>query len=318
MRDERIEAWLDSHGATYTYVEDLALQAIDVKESRANQARLTEVIDDDTVLVYAEAVNQGEQMPPIVVFRKPRHKTFTIIDGNHRHQAHLLADKDHVSAYVLENPTDAQVSALTYEANTKHGKPTTLAERIIQGQWLVAEGASVAEASRMLKVPAAKLQHELGKAKSMERLAKVAPEHRQSVDSSTVKRLHNLRSDTVFKAAVGLAAQAPMDQTDISEMVTHVNKASTEADQLNIVAQYRKHYEGVIAQTAGGRIALPTDIAALQRLVIRVRRLSITSLRKTLKANGMSDVTRDTLAKQVDQAIKHLSTAKVALAKEGK
>lgn len=78
-------------------------------------------IDEDHVRVLVEVV---DRLPPVIV----ELGTMRIIDGVHRVAAFRQAGRSHVPA-VLFAGEETEALALAIEANVKHGKPLTRAER---------------------------------------------------------------------------------------------------------------------------------------------------------------------------------------------
>jgi disulfide oxidoreductase YuzD len=122
------EQWLDSIGVKYQKL-NLRLASIDVEKSLRNQARVGEPVNKDVVAVYAEAYRKGDVFPPIIVF-DDGHKLVTVADGNHRTQAALSVGLEQHPAYLVEQPTPAQQARMLYEANLRHGLPSSLPDRL--------------------------------------------------------------------------------------------------------------------------------------------------------------------------------------------
>lgn len=308
MKSEQVELWLKGHGVTkFDYEENIALGAIDEEASLRNQARVFEALDDEQIVLYAQAMTEGDEFPPIVVIKRPRTPKYIIIDGNHRMQAAKLADKKGLSAYVVKDASPAQVMVLTYDANTKHGKPTSLKERIVQAAWLVQnQGAKPSEAAKALSVPPQRLYSHI---KSAETTTRARALGLKLPDTYINKRLGNLGPDAVFKAAAELVTQAKLDHKAINNLVTAANRYRNEKDQLAAVARFAKEYEGVVKATAGGTISLPRDIQRLQRAVSSIRSVPVAAVRRALHTNNgeLSDEAKKAVATQVSGALKHLN-----------
>lgn len=82
--------------------------------------------DAVTVLEYAEALQAGEDFPPVTVFRDGQ--KYYLADGWHRLKAHEVAKRDKIRVQILPgSPRDALFFAVG--ANSKHGKQRTLADK---------------------------------------------------------------------------------------------------------------------------------------------------------------------------------------------
>ena len=315
MKNAQVEDWLRSHGVTdFEYEEALALSSVDADESLRNQARVFAPLDEEQAIIYAEAMAKGDEFPPIVAYRRPRSKKVVIIDGNHRFKAAELADKGTLSAYVLKNPSREQTAVMTFDANTKHGKPTSLKERIIQAAWLVqTQNAKPSEAARALSIPAQPLYQHL-KAQDTEARMK-ALGIKPPGSTHQLKRLGHIRSDVVLAKAAELVQQSRMGYDASSELVTSINRYRSEADQLAAVERFAKEYEGVIRATAGGKLGLPRDFRKLQAALTRLTAVPVSGLKRTLRSgNGEVPASaKDAVARQVERGIRHLNLVKTAL-----
>lgn len=310
MRSEQVEAWLKSHGVTnITYEEHVPLGAIDEAASLRNQARVFEALDEEQVVLYGQAMAEGAEFPPIVLMKRPRVATYIIIDGNHRTQASKLADRPTISAYIAKDLTPAQVMTMTYDANTKHGKPTSLKERVVQAAWLVQnQGARPSEAARALSIPQQRLHTHLKAEDTFTRLRSLGFSAAQ-IRAGDRKRLGNLKSDIVLKAAMDIALQAKLDLSTVNNLVTATNRYRSEKDQLAAIDRFAKEYDSVVKATAGGAISLPRDLQRLQQAIGRVRSVPVAAVRRALRTNNgaLDDDAKKAVAGQVTGALKHLN-----------
>lgn len=279
-RDPRIEKWLDDHHATYTLVL-LDLSSIDRETSRHNQARF-KALDETVVIQYAESTERGDTFPPIVVYQAG--DRYLVIDGNHRTAAFDLNDLPATLAYVVEDPSPAQVTTLTFEANTRHGLPTSQDERVQQAIYLIEMGSiNQNQAAAMLSVPLGVLKHAYERYKADQRLSGLGLKRIERIPQTTRVRLGNLRSDVVLREVFQLTIDGDLRTEDVSALVKEINALRSEKEQLAVVTREREARSGAIKATAGGRLAIPQQVTTLLRVTSTLNRANPKGLTEALK-----------------------------------
>lgn len=275
------EEWIASHGSSFE-LRTIRIAGINRSRSLTNQARF-KALDEDTVLTYSAAMERGDRFPPIVVYREPN-GSFVVIDGNHRVAAAELVLGTDIDAYVVDNVSDLQVQTMTFEANAKHGLPSSMEERIQHGLYLVDLGVSHRDAATMVNVPLTTLQREVEKHRADGRFSASNIERWNSIAVGGRQRMNAIRNDVVFQAAAKLVIEAGLSTTEINTMVTSINKASTEGDQLAVVDTYRQRHAATISLTAGGRVPTPVSMMRLSRTLAYAEGIEIKELERIKSA----------------------------------
>jgi DNA-binding Lrp family transcriptional regulator len=294
MRDPHVEQLLHEHGvAEYSYDEAIGLRSIDLEASARNQARF-QSIHEDQVILYAEALESGEELPPIVVYRNGSGKHI-VIDGNHRIQAHLVADRKNIMGYVVKHITPAQVLTLTFEANARHGLPTSMAERLAQAMILVEGGASAREAARMLKMPEERITNELKTARTVKRLEVMGFRKANAWPATIRKRLGNIHSDVVLARAAALVDEFNVGADQVSRLVTAVNNERSEVAQLQVLDAEREKQQATVASTAGQRIPLPRNFKGVTHALATLATMNV----RTLSVDRLSREHKKRIGKQI-------------------
>lgn len=290
--------WLESHGAEFRE-QRVNLSQVDKDRSLKNQARVSAPLNEDVVLLYAVAMEGGEEFPPIITYKNGTDKHI-VVDGNHRLAAAEVISKASLQALVITNATPAMIQALTYEANTKHGLPTTINERVQQALHLEASGMTRADAAKLMGVPVNRLADAALLARTDVRIFKI----RHAVGDIPIairKRLDNIRNDNVLKAALELITTSKLSSTEVNDLVSKINRSSTEADQMLEIQRETGRQATKIAATAGGKINLPIAITELNRAMAAVDRLDPEAISKAWP--------------QIGEALKMVYMAKVLDAK---
>ncbi len=275
---EATESWLKSHGATYTF-GTINLEQVDKVASHRNQARVSGPINDETVVLYAAAIEQGDQFPPLVVNQKKDGK-FVVIDGNHRVAAYELNDVQTSEAYIVSDINETQRLLLTFEANTKHGLATGLQERLRQAVNLVEMGATMVEASKNLGLPFSRVQNAVAQFRTDKRLTQLGVPRWDRIPTTTRRRLASITSNTVLAETARLAVESQMSGAELENLVVRINtKKASESEQLAMIEQEREIRKDDIKTSAGGRVGWSRPALGLNSILSRTVRLDIDALK---------------------------------------
>src|SRR6476646_1032437 len=171
-RSEAVESWLREYGVKYTLMS-VPLNLIDKAASLSNQARLSAAVNETVVDTYKDAVERGDKFPAGVIYE--RNGKLVIIDGNHRFLAHEAVGVENAPFYLLDPATRSDlVIKLTFEANTRHGMPNSLEDRIAHAVFLVENAAMTQrDAAAAVNVPYARLQQAWQRQQAERRAAKL-------------------------------------------------------------------------------------------------------------------------------------------------
>lgn len=255
-RRSDIEAWLDKHGVTWEYAGEVELSKTDFDKSLRNQARVYTTLDPEVVTTYAEAINRGDQFPAIVAHRSSKTAKLVNVDGNHRWAAFKEAGRTTAPTYLITKARPQTVVMMTFEANTKHGMPTSHAERLHQAVWLMHNGATYAQASAAVNVKEGEVKRAWARQQADSRADEVGILRTtwDAISQSSKNRLLNVLTDEGFRAAVDLTFRANLGAEDVFDLVAELNKVKSSARQEAIVKQWAAAHSEQI-QEAGAGIA---------------------------------------------------------------
>lgn len=247
--DAKIEEYLDGKGIQWTFRPGLPVEDFDADKSLRNQARFVPV-DDHRVDGYVEAMRRGDKFPPVVAHGT---KLLVMADGNHRLQAAIKARKT-LDVYDITGTDATLIVQVSYEANTKHGWPTSEAERIQQALWLMDHGATMPVAAAALAVPQNALKRASAKRTTDQRFreAGIAPLIIEKLPETTKWRLAQVSTEEGLVALVELAAAASLSMDTVFTMVTEINEHRSAAKQVAYVAAQREVHIDEIAASGGG------------------------------------------------------------------
>lgn len=305
-----VRRWLDERGMEYEYVDAFPVGEIDMERSLKNQARLVHPIDEAIVEQYAADMADGDEFPPIVLWPGSPRNGHVLVSGIHRTLAALTASRETLPAFVLKTDNKTQVSVLTYEANTTHGKATTLAERSQQALFLVDSGLSTPDAARLLHIDKKTLSRLAQIRRGRERLAAQGFKRLDRWADFTVQRLESLRADEVLKAAGQLVQDAGLNTEQVNELIVQANKLRSDADQLKLIEEERKRLAPMISAKMGGKIRLAKSVSRVASVTGATAKLAI-PLKKDL--TPVPDAYKRDLIARVEQAQARLREISKAL-----
>lgn len=280
-----VKDFLDEFGFEYEYVPALDLTKVNREASKLNQARIAKPINEEQGLMYAVAMEEGAKFPPIVVTEQ-RTKSgtgFLVMDGNHRVFAADNVPLATLPAYVVKNPSPAQVTAFTYAANTRHGLPTSLQDRLRQATHLVAEGKTTqASAAKQLGIPLNQLRNYMAGWEALNRFTELGNRKFDGVPDSARRKLNQIRSNRILRSAAELYIDSKMTAEDLSDFVRRILAQREEPDQRALIEAEREKRKAVIKATAGGRVSIPEVLRTLSRTTTTVLNFDETKLMASL------------------------------------
>lgn len=249
--DAKIEDYLISKGVTWAFRPGIAPAGFDAEKSLRNQARFVPV-DENRVDSYAEAMRRGDKFPPVIAHGS---RLLVMADGNHRLQAALKSHKP-LDVYDITGADSTLIVQIGYESNTKHGWPTSEAERIQQALWLIDNGASARNAAAALVVPhAAVIKASATRTTDQRfRAAGIPALSIEKLNERLKVRLAQVVTDEGFVALVDLAVRASLGHHEVMRLVTEINEFSSAARQVAYVQQQADMLQDAIAAAGGGVI----------------------------------------------------------------
>jgi ParB-like chromosome segregation protein Spo0J len=308
---------LKEKGFTWELRTRVPLSAFDRSLSLNNQARVGTPIDSSTVSRYTQALGNGDVFPAIVAAETSASAKLLICDGNHRYTAHEDAGLKSIDAYVIIGASGAAVTMLTFEANTKHGLPTSEADRIIQGQHLVDNGVSIDEAAKRLGLAKTKLTRavntDIADSRAAEAGAELSRWHK--LPQSTKLALGRVTTDEGFVALAKLASDANLGPDQVLSAVTDLNRIRSSAKQVAEVGDMRKRFnhqlQGVRPSSAPGR-TVHTPTTMVWAMLSQVKALPDPAV---IAQRPMTPAQRADLVKNLDSALTHIQALRDALKK---
>jgi len=300
---------MDGHEARYK-LQMIRVDEVDKERSLANQARPgLQPIDDDVILRYAADMERGDDFPPVTAYKVG--ERWVLVSGNHRIEAAGIVDFEEFPAYILDDPTEIQITALTYAGNRKHGLPTSNQTRMQQAAHLVAMGMTQDNAAREVGLPKHKVADAMRLARIDQRLAKLKVAGWQKIPTSYRRVLSTIRSDVTMRKVVDLIKRGGVDTQDLHAIVPSINKLNSEKAQTDYLKTYEASVHAKIAATAGGRAQLPRSAKQLQTALRSITRLDAGEL--TTNGTEIPKEMRDDLRMLVLEAAEKLPSFARAL-----
>lgn len=246
-----IEKMLLDLGVTeFEFRQQVPLEEFDREKSLSNQARFKHV-DPEVAARYTEAMKRGDVFPPVIAWRRGR--KLIMSDGNHRLVSATAAEAPALDAYEVRAPGKT-LAVLTMLANTKHGLPTNLDERVSHAIYLMDSDVSMAQAAERLNIPVKEIQKRWNKVSADRRANDVGilMTDWDKLNQGVRLRLANISTDEGFEAATKLALAAGITSEEVHSLVTQLNETRSGTRQKKIVSDLEAAYAERIQANAGG------------------------------------------------------------------
>ena len=280
-QNAEVEAHLDEHGVEWEYHAKFKVSEIDIAASHTNQARVSKPVDEDQVLVYALAMEKGDEFPPVVVHRKSKGGKAIVINGNHRVAAAKMLDKKVIEAYEVTEATEMQILLLTFTANDKQGLALTMHDRVRHAIALVAYGASQKEAADQMGIKVTVLSKELKKAEAYNRLVALGVKRLEKLPGTSVARLGAITQNPVLKSAAEAVIKTGMSVIDVDAMVVEIRKERSEEDQMMIIKERIQDWDDEQKAVGGPKspVKVPPIVSNIKRVTNTVEKFDKADLK---------------------------------------
>jgi hypothetical protein len=190
--------------------------------------------------------------PAIVVYEHAPDR-YTIITGNHRHEAAMMAKIPTLDAYVVRTQDRGLIEIMTRTANGLEGWGDSRADAIQNALYLKDKfGLTLKSLAPMCGVPerALRAAHQLKVAK--DRLGELQVDTAGLTDT-TRSRLGNIRGDRALKGAATLVREAQLTGALLEELVIGLNRERTEDAQMELLQVWDARPEVIAGRGRGER-----------------------------------------------------------------
>lgn len=308
-RDE-IEELLESKTVKWVFNPSVAITEFDLDKSLRNQARITQPLSESQVETYVDAMKRGDDFPAVIAYMQ--NGKLIAVDGNHRLQAAKILGRA-VPVYVLDPKTNPQtIVHLTFEANTKHGLPNSIDERVRHGIYMLANGAQSQEmVAHRINVPLATLKRAWVKKQADDRADEVGLVRREwdALNPSSRMRLKAVHTDEGFTALAELAMKAQFDTVEVDAAVTQINRVKSSLGQRKIVDELTALHRKRIQQSGSGvKTKKPRNQSARGALAISFGQVRFAMDRQETLLDLVAPAEQDDFIKELEGAAENLLT----------
>lgn len=271
---------------------------IDRDESRRNNARMADPMNDDLAGEYGIAMERGDQFPRIILLHREG-KKYLIISGNHRTGGADAIGIKVVEAYVIYTTDAAIIDLLPRILNRGHGARQSKEEAIEHAIYAVNRyGYEPKDAATAFGLQAHAITEEIRIRKVRDTLTAKGI-NTTRIPKTHIRKLGSLASnENVLVSATRLASSGAMSTDGISTFVEEIRDKKTEASQMAVIADYEN------------RLAVP-PAPVKQRREIRTKFLTaLTSLEKLLDQKTMLEqvqITDDSEKQRIVDRLQNLS-----------
>lgn len=253
MKDPRIEQVLDATpNLTWEYVESIPVAKINRRKSHANQARISDPLNTEKVREYKNSMLAGDKFPAAVLFVDG--DEYVTSDGNHRNEAIFELGNETQDAYIVVCDDPTVRTALTFEWNAINGWTSSDEDRDRQLVFLAQQGMTLREAAQRLHISAKRAEDVMAEDAGHTRASSLgakSPWAKINSRASRVRLHREIRLDSVFAAAVHLAARFQLTFREVKDLVEKL-PSSSETDQVALItAETRRRVRD--AEVAAGK-----------------------------------------------------------------
>ena len=254
--DQRYEAWFRANGINYRYLPDVQLSRIDKQAGLRNQARLTEVLDDDLVLRYSLAMEAGAQFPPLTV-----HDTgvrFVPIDGNHTLAACDLAGRTSHDVYIVDEADSYTIAWMTRLMNSAvGGKTPSPEENLRQAVQLVMQfNKSAVEIATRAHLKPRLVEQAVRRQRAADRIESLGLSTKK-MPASVIDDTPAIKQDRPLVEALKLRESVRLPHGLWQELVRNINaKSNSEQAMVQAVADFAQdpRVKQSRVESASGRV----------------------------------------------------------------
>jgi ParB-like chromosome segregation protein Spo0J len=304
-----VEAWLQARNVAYAPAAWIPMNLIDVKRSRANQARRDPIVTE-SVDRFAVAMRAGHHFPPIVVY--PDGGKLVIIDGNNRQAAASRAGLEQIWGIVVSEETPSElIQLLTVEANARHGVTPELAWRVQQAFSLVGMGWTDQDAADAAGLSVAQLRAARSVQEADYRARNLRITGFQQMPASSKQALGAVKDDAVFTQLSRIAIDSAMTTEEIREVTRALKNLNSEQARLEHLAAVRKERtaQRAVKRAPGKHSRLTSPRIALSAGIGKIIAIDATALAKQV----VTGKDRDLLVARLSEAKKKIAMLEIAM-----
>jgi hypothetical protein len=159
---------------------------------------------------------------------------------------------------------------MTFEANVKHGVPTTHEERLHQAVWLINNGTAQEDAAAAVNIKMSDIKKHWARLKADQRADEVGilRPHWDGIAQSSKGRLASIITDEGFMAASNLVYRANLAPDEVFDLVQQLNAVKSSARQVALVKNFESIYgdriqEAEAGMATGNRRAARRSVSAI-------------------------------------------------------
>lgn len=238
-RNTQAEKLLDRLNVKYEYRE-INLVDLKIEESKKNNARFGQTIDEDTVESYAVAMGNNAEFPAIVCT-----SSGFVLDGNHRVDAAGLNDATTIMAYVVLNADKQTQDYIIRTCNVAHGLPITKEHRLVHAaQLVIADGVTISAAAKAMNLKYDAVRDAVDVMRMRQQLETLGVPS-ATLHKTTMLRLHQFKEQPdVLKELGGLAVSEKLTIAELDVLIVQIMEHRSQQARLNKITTWRSSIVG--------------------------------------------------------------------------
>lgn len=239
--DPQAESQLSTAGLSWNRM-DVPFASVAVKESLKNNGRLDHVLDPETTLEYAVAMQGGAKFPA-PIFRRNGNGLYRVLSGNHRTGGvEILIDNGDLTvdeaifanAYVVATDDPAMIELVCRSANRWQGRRQSKAEALEHAKWMMVHyNMSIEELAKNFFLPVKALRDRF-RSEELRRTIGAETSHLSDPQIVTLGKLSF--NQKLLSRAAAVAQEFKLKGEQIKNLADRAKVAAQDGEQAGIAA----------------------------------------------------------------------------------
>lgn len=237
MRDPRIEQLLADGRYAFRYEEAIPLKNIRVDDAALQNIRIGSQLDEDYVVRYALAWEEGKRPPALVLTPYDEKLLHRVLDGLHRLAALGLVKHPPltIDAYVVETTSEREHNVLRHILNAGlNGASIGGDQALLHALDLIELGVPAVEAARLMGLKQGTVENQQRVNQILGRLARFGLARKDVLGEGRLGKAHLLAAGTIqrdqdLNEVVRLALEYNLTAEDTRTLATKVRGAENDA-----------------------------------------------------------------------------------------
>lgn len=204
--------------------------------------------DQEYVIALSMLYDAGTEMEPIKITKSMR-----VIDGRHRIEASILAGKEEISAYVVDDMPRKEMIVMAMNSNLGHSKPPTKEDIVIAVESMLKAGASESWIRSQVPFPRQVMDTYLGEARGSIQRQKLGEAKRMLAEGATIEEAANQAGVTIDAIRTRILGEKGKERAyklsaHIMQRITYRNRAVGQSNRFVFDTAFKGFEDGELTR----------------------------------------------------------------------